>query len=221
VEAQRNLQHATTESNVMLTPLFKSAATDAPIEELIAGRWSPRAFDANRRVEPEKLSSLFEAARWAPSCFNEQPWRYLVFDGSNPDARQKAEDCLVDGNAWAKQAPVLLIGVVRGTFTHNDKPNRHAAHDLGAASLALALQAAALGLVVHQMGGFKPDAARSYFSIPEGFEPLTMIAVGYPGDVDLLAPNQKAGETGPRSRKPQREFVFFASWQAQPDERTA
>ena len=198
----------------MLTPLFKPAATDAPIENLIAGRWSPRALDASRRVEPEKLLSLFEAARWAPSCFNEQPWRYLVFDGSDSEARQKAEACLAEGNAWAKQAPVLLIGVVRETFTRNDKPNRHAAHDLGAAGLALALQATALGLVVHQMGGFDPGAARGYFSIPEGFEPLTMIAVGYPGDVDLLAPNLKTGETGPRTRKPQKEFVFFGGWSA-------
>lgn len=205
----------------MRTPLFKPAATEAPIEELIAGRWSPRAFDSGRRVEPEKLASLLEAARWAPSCFNEQPWRYLVFDGSDPEARQKAEECLVEGNAWAKRAAVLLIGVVRGTFTHNGKPNRHATHDLGAASLALALQAAALGLVVHQMGGFKPDDARSFFAIPEGFEPLTMIAVGYAGDVDLLTLSQKAGETGPRARKPQAEFVFFGRWPVETADRTA
>jgi len=196
----------------MRTPVHKPAPTDHPIVELVADRWSPRAIDAQRPVEKEKLARLFEAARWAPSCFNEQPWRYLVLDGSDPEARRKAEDCLAEGNAWAKQAPVLLIGVAREAFTHNGKPNRHAAHDLGAASLAVALQASALGLVAHQMGGFDPARARSSCAIPEGYEPFTMIAIGYPGDVENLPAAAQKSETGPRSRRPQRDFVFFGRW---------
>jgi len=205
----------------MLTPVAKPAPTDAPIEALLAARWSPRAFDPGRRVEPEKLARLFEAARWAPSCFNEQPWRYLIFDGSDPDARRNAEACLTDGNAWAKRASVLLVGVARETFSHNGKPNRHAIHDLGAASMALVLQATALGLVAHQMGGFNPAMARSFFGIPEGFEPMTMIAVGYPGEQEELSPDRLKSETGPRSRKPQRAFVFHGHWPASAAERTA
>lgn len=205
----------------MLTPVAKPARTDAPIEDLIAARWSPRAFDSTREVEPEKLSSLFEAARWAPSSSNEQPWRYLVFDGSDADARQRAEECLSRGNAWAKNAPVLLIGAARTTFTRHGKPNRHAAHDLGAASMALVLQATALGLIAHQMGGFDPAVARGHFAVPEEFDLLTMIAVGYPGDVDELPAERRAAETGSRSRKPEKEFVFVGGWPTGIVERTA
>src|SRR5262249_34891150 len=135
----------------------KIAPSDVPIAPWLAQRWSPRAV-ASRPVEPETLRIVLEAARWAPSCFNEQPWRYLLFDQRAPAGLEAARSCLVGANAWAKKPPVLLISVVRDNFTHNGKPNRTAQHDVGLASENLVLQATELGLVTHQMAGF--DAAR-------------------------------------------------------------
>jgi nitroreductase len=205
----------------MRTQIAKPAATEVPIAEPLASRWSPRAFDPDHPVEPEKVTALFEAARWAPSSSNEQPWRYLVFDGRDAEARRMAEDCLTPGNAWAKRAAILLIGCTKRTYTRNGKPNRHATHDLGAASMSLVLQATSMGLIAHQMGGFDPAAARGAFAIPDDFDVMTMIAVGYPGDVDLLPPERRASETGPRSRKPAANFAFRDRWPGEADLRTA
>jgi nitroreductase len=205
----------------MLTPVAKPAVAEVPIAEPMASRWSPRAFDPSRTVEPEKLLALFEAARWAPSSSNEQPWRYMVFDGRNRDARERAESCLAGGNSWAKRAPLLLIACAKRTYTRNGKLNGHAAYDLGAATMALVLQATALGLVAHQMGGFDPEAARTHFAVPDDFSVLTMIAIGYPGEVDLLPPDRRDAELGPRSRKPVAEFVFGDRWPEAVSARTA
>lgn len=191
----------------------KQAETEHPVHELFERRWSPRAFDA-RAVEPEKLRSLLEAARWAASCFNEQPWSFIVAaKGDEGDAYERLLGCLAEANArWAGRAPVLMISVARLDFQRNGKPNRHAFHDVGQAAAHLALQATALGLAVHQMAGFDVSKARERFNVPEGFEPVAAIAVGYPGDPAELPEDLRAKELGPRARRPLEEFVFGNDW---------
>ena len=191
----------------------KPAETEHAVHELIRRRWSPRAF-ASRAVEPEKLRSVLEAARWAASCFNEQPWSFIVAaKETEGDAYERLLSCLVEANAlWAGRAPVLMISVARLNFKRNDKPNRHAFHDTGQAAAHLALQATALGLAVHQMAGFDVSKAREQFNIPEGFEPVAAIAVGYPGDPEVLPEDLRAKELGPRARRPLEEFVFGETW---------
>ncbi|HEU4390150.1 MAG TPA: nitroreductase family protein [Blastocatellia bacterium] len=192
----------------------KTATTDYPVHELIARRWSPRVFDEGRAIERKKLFTLLEAARWAPSCFNEQPWRYLVFDGSDPDALDRARQCLVEGNAWALKAPLLMLSVAYERFSANDKPNRHAQHDVGLASENLVLEATALGLVAHQMAGYDAERARREFGIPEGFTPMAMIAIGYPyqGSMDVIPEKLMKKEVAPRERRPLGEVAFDGKW---------
>ena len=191
----------------------KKADTRVPIQELLASRWSGRAIDPDRSLEPQVVTSLLEAARWAPSCFNEQPWRFLVFDGADPSARELARDCLVDGNSWARKAPLLLLSVARETFARNDKPNRHAQHDVGLATENLVLQASSLGLVTHQMAGYDADRARTAFAIPDGFTPMAMIAVGHPGRLEDLPEALQEREIAPRSRNDLRVIAFAGAWE--------
>lgn len=191
----------------------KTAPIDHPISEILAHRWSPRAYDPSRPVASSDLLSMLEAARWAPSCFNEQPWRYLIFDQSDPDGLTRARDCLSGGNAWAKSAPMLLLSVARLTFTHNSKPNRHASHDVGAASLSLALQASALGLWAHQMAGYDVTKARAYFNIPDDCELMAMIAVGYTLPESDLPSDIREKERAPRQRRPVAGFAFRGDWE--------
>lgn len=192
----------------------KPAPLDHPVHELLARRWSPRAFEKGRTIEPAKVLSLLEAARWAPSCFNDQPWRYLVWDGSDPASRRKADECLSPGNEWAYEAPVLMLSVARSTFAHNGKPNRTSQHDVGLASENLVLQAVALGLAAHQMAGFDLAKTRTAFDIPEGFEPVAMIAVGYPfkGDLASLPEKVRKGELAARTREPVGVIAFAGGW---------
>ena len=194
----------------------KKAPANYPLNELIARRWSPILFDENRSVEREKILSLLEAARWSPSCFNDQPAHYLVFDGADSAALESARGCLVEGNAWARKAPLLMLSVARDNFAYNGQPNRHAHHDVGAASENLVLQAVDLGLIAHQMAGYDADKAREEFSIPEGFTPMAMIAIGYPDDDALDAADEKARkrELASRSRKPLDETAFAGKWNA-------
>ncbi|HJQ24454.1 MAG TPA: nitroreductase family protein [Blastocatellia bacterium] len=194
----------------------KPAPTSYPLDPDIKRRWSPRLFEEDRQVEREKILSLLEAARWAPSCFNEQPWRYLVFDGSDPAALEKARGCLVPGNAWALKAPLLMISIARDNFTHNEEPNRTAQHDVGLGSENLVLQAVALGLVAHQMAGFNTEQARSEFHIPNDYTVLAMIAIGYPyrGSLDELDEKTRARELAARQRKPIGEIAFAGTWNA-------
>ena len=183
-----------------------------PIHNLLRQRWSPRAFD-DRPVEPEKLRSLFEAARWAPSSNNEQPWRFLVATKENTTEYDRLFNCLVEGNQkWAHRAPALLLSVAKLQF-EDGSPNRHALHDTGMAAENLVLQATALGLVAHQMAGFRVDQARTDCKIPEGYEPVAMIAVGYPGDPALLSDRLRAREAQPRVRKPVTELVHSVTWE--------
>jgi nitroreductase len=188
------------------------APSEVPIHDLIARRWSPRAF-ADRPVNPATLRQLFEAARWAASCFNAQPWLYIVATRENPEEFRKMLGCLVEFNqAWAKAAPVLALSVAQLKFQHDGSVNRHAGHDVGAASALLALQATALGLAVHQMGGFDAQLARKTYGIPPEYEPMAAMAIGYPGDPASLPEKLRERETAPRSRKPASEFVFSGAW---------
>lgn len=190
------------------------AVTQTPINETIANRWSGRAFDATKAVSKEQIVSLCEAARWAPSCFGDEPWRFMVWDkNSNADAWQKAFDCLVPGNQeWVKNAPVLLLVCADTLFGHNQKPNRWAQYDTGAAAENLCLQAADLGLMAHQMGGFNVDAIREAFAIPEQFTLMAMVAVGYAGDANQLSDDLKARELAARKRKPLADLFFDSAW---------
>ena len=190
----------------------KPADSQFPILELIRNRWSPRAF-ANRPLEREKLQSLLEAARWAPSCFNEQPWSYIVATKEDPSAFECLLSCLVPANQiWAKDAPVLMISVASLNFQRNSKPNRHGIHDVGLASENLVLQAEALGVSVHQMAGFDVDAAIKTYGIPDGFVPVAAFAIGYQGDPASLSDELRERELEPRTRKPLSAFVFSGKW---------
>ena len=190
-----------------------------PLEGLLPAlrtRWSPRSF-SSRAVSAEDLHRVFEAARWAASSSNEQPWQYLVGvrDASNPDSphhlvHEKIFSTLVGFNKqWAGSAPVLILGLARGTFAHNGKPNAYAFHDLGAASSYLTLQAAELGISTHQMAGYEHDLARQVFAIPAEYVLGSVIALGYQDEPAALHNEEMiAREIAPRTRKPLNEFVF-------------
>lgn len=165
----------------------KHAKTAYPIHELLQARWSPRAF-AERPIEREVIGSLLEAARWAPSSFNEQPWRFLIATREDPETFQELAGCLSEGNRpWAARAPLLILTVAK-TYFGNDpqKKNRHAFHDVGLATQNLVIQATAMGLYVHQMAGFDRAKARELFEIPEGYEPVAVLAVGHLDDPETL-----------------------------------
>ncbi|MEM1098415.1 MAG: nitroreductase family protein [Planctomycetota bacterium] len=191
--------------------MSKIARAQHPILDCLADRWSPRAF-AGRPVEREKLQALFEAARWAASAFNEQPWRFVVATEDQGDAYDRVLSCLVEANqAWAKAAPVLGITAVSETFKKNGKDNRCAEHDLGLAMGNLSAQATALGLVVHQMAGIEPDAAKDKLNIPDGFHAFSAFAIGYAGDPEALPEGwMRDSETSPRDRNGFDDFVFGA-----------
>ncbi|MCL4201355.1 MAG: nitroreductase family protein [Pirellulaceae bacterium] len=192
----------------------KEAILDHPIHELLGKRWSPYAF-ADRHVSDADLRSLFEAARWAPSSYNEQPWRYIVATKSNPAEFERLLSCLVEPNqVWAKAAPVLALGCTCLQFARNQKPNAAAIHDLGLASASLSLQATVLGLFVHQMIGILPDRARELYGIPEDTQPVTGLAIGYADTPDKLPEGYRERDLAPRSRKPLAEFVFGGQWGA-------
>ena len=190
----------------------KPAPAAHPIHELIARRWNSRAIDADRPVTPEMLASLLEAARWAPSSGNEQPWRFVVFDDRDPAAREQARDCLTSGNAWARRAPVLVLSAAESRRARDGSHNRHAQHDVGLATENLALQAVAHDLVAHPMAGFDKDRARAAFGVPESVEPMAMIAIGYPGDEEALSESQRAREHAPRERRPITQSAFLGRW---------
>ncbi len=190
----------------------KSAETQYPIHDLLRRRWSPRAF-SDRRVDPAIMRSLLEAARWAPSSYNEQPWSFIVATKDDPVEFGRLLSCLVEGNIqWAQHAPVLMVSVARLSFEDDGKPNRHAFHDVGLAVANLIVQATALGLVVHQMAGIFPDKMRELYGIPEGYEAVAGIALGYPGDPQSLPEGLRKRELAPRERKPLTEFVFTGRW---------
>lgn len=182
------------------------------IHELLRRRRSPRAF-STQPVRDDTLARLFEAARWAASSSNEQPWGFVVGTADRPEDYARLLGCLNESNAvWAGKAPVLMLSVARRRFARNGSENRHAWHDLGAASASLTLQATAEGLVVHQMAGFDAEKARETLGLPEGYDPVAMMAVGYVGDPEDLPETLRERELAVRTRRPSSEFVFGGRW---------
>jgi len=192
----------------------KTAITSVKIHELIQNRWSPRSFDPNKEVSDDDLKALMEAARWAPSCYNDQPWRYIVCVKAKDESTwQNALTLLAEKNQlWAKNAPILMLAAAMETFNHNGKPNRWAIYDTGAASASLCLQATALGLAVHQMGGFDAEKAREVFDLPEDCQPMAMMAVGVQADADSLPDDFREAELATRSRAPLEQRFYFGKW---------
>ncbi len=188
--------------------------TDHPISAAIQKRWSPYVF-ADRDVSKEDLLSLFEAARWAASSYNEQPWRYIVATRDDREGFERVLSCLVEANRdWAQHAPVLVLGAVSTRFARNDKPNRAAEHDLGLASANLTLEATKRGISVHQMIGILPERAKDVFEIPDGYEVLTGLAIGYHGaNPDVDDKFQERDDQQPKGRRPIAEFVFTHTWE--------
>ena len=194
-----------------MSTLKRPAETSTAIHDLIAHRWSPRAFES-KPVEPEKLRSLLEAARWAPSSYNAQPWYFIVGTKDNPENYKRVLESLIEFNqGWAKNAPVLALSVAKLKFD-DGKPNRHAFHDVGQAAANLSLQAEALGLSVHQMAGIDPEKARKLFDIPADYEAVAGIAIGYAGEPASLPDGLRERELAPRQRKPLDSFVFTGQW---------
>ena len=187
--------------------------TDVTVHGLIRERRSPLAF-SGAQVTGGELQALLEAARWAASSYNEQPWRFVIGDRHrNLEAFDRVLSTLMPGNAiWAGKAPVLMVVVAKTTFSHNGAPNRHARYDTGAAVAQLSLEATALGLGVHQMGGFDPEKARTALNIPDGFEAVAVLAIGRPGDASELSRDLQARDSTARSRRPLDELVFDGVW---------
>lgn len=181
----------------------------------IGERWSPYRFDT-QSVESSKLAQCFEAASWAASSFNEQPWRWIVATREDSAAFEKMLGCLMEPNqGWASKAGALVLTAYRPKFSRNENPNRVALHDLGQAAAHLALQAAALGLQVHQMAGINLSQIRAEYQIPDEFEPATAIAIGYPETAepaDDFGRSMVEREQSARRRKPVTEQVFHGSW---------
>ncbi len=178
------------------------------LNKAIQNRWSPRAF-SDKKVTKEMIDLLFEAARWAPSSRNEQPWSYYYVHRDNQKVFSDLVGILTgDNHGWAKEAQVLIISVMKKNLDYKNLPNGKALHDTGAANVSIAIQAAEMGLQVHQMGGFDKEKAMKYLQLEtENFEPVTMIAVGFQGDADQLPEDLKMRELQPRKRKEIVEFV--------------
>jgi nitroreductase len=187
---------------------LKSGDFESPILEVIQMRRSRRAY-SNRLVEKENIASLFEAARWAPSSVNEQPWLYLYATKDQPELWNKIFEALNESNkVWAVNAPLLILSLARRNYLRNDRPNLSARYDLGAANAFLSLQAAHIGLNVHQMGGFNAEKVKENLNVPDHFESVVIMAIGYPGLADTLPAHLKEREMAPRERYVQQEFVM-------------
>jgi nitroreductase len=202
-----------TSLDVNALALDKTAATSAPIHPLLAERWSPRAFQEGRAVEPEKILAVLEAARWAPSGGNSQTWRFIVWDRQRDAiAFEQAFETLGEQNKiWVKRAPVL-IGVFSWPFRDSGEPAPSAAYDAGAAAFALSIQAEALGLSTHQMGGFDKAALKEKLQLPEELVAHTIIGLGYRAHPDVLHEKARLRELLVRERKPLTDTVFFDRW---------
>ena len=192
--------------------MSRNAVTSTPLATVLAERWSPRAFDPTREPDDRQLRAVFEAATWAPSANNIQPWRFLV-GRRGDDTYQGIFDALVPFNQeWAHSAPVLFAGIAH-TVRPDGNPHSHAAYDLGQAVAHLTVQAQHEGLRVHQMGGFVAERLRETFDVPEDFEPFVVGTIGYVGDPATLSERLRERETGPRVRRPVTETVFAGAWE--------
>ncbi len=191
----------------------KKADTALPIMDALAHRWSGRAYDEDQPVDQASLTKILEAARWTPSCFNEQPWRLVIFDRfQDPEAFEMAVSCLVEANqTWAKAAPILMLAAAETLFG-NGSSNRWASYDTGAAIMSLSIEATHLGLMVHQMGGFKAAEIKARLSIPDHVDCLTMIAIGYQLEKERIPEALISREEGERSRKPLSDLLFKGTW---------
>lgn len=188
--------------------ITKIANTDFPIHDLIAKRWSARAF-STKKVEKSKLLSILEAARWAPSSRNEQPWRYIVFTDDNPQKLDKARSVLLEINNYANRAPILICAITKKTYSDNRIYNKLHFHDLGAANENMFLESFNQGLIMHEMGGFDREKARGVFNIPEDYEVGIMIAIGYQDSHKILPERYREKPDSPRERKPLSEIAFL------------
>ena len=192
----------------------KPATTRVKIHDIIQERWSPRSFNPDKPVSHDDLLALLEAARWSPSCFNDQPSRFLVcVKAADEISWQNALAVLVEKNRrWAKNAPVLMLAVAMENFNHNGQPNRWAMYDTGAASVSLCLQATAMGMIVHQMGGFDAELCREQFNLPQHCTPMSVIAIGYQAEADALSDEFKQRELAERTRANFDERFYFGRW---------
>lgn len=195
-------------------------ALEVPIMPVLAQRRSPRAY-TRQPVPAEVLQQVFAAASSSASCFGEQPWRFIVgTQADSPEAYHKILGAFAEFNqVWAKNAPVLGVGIAKLNFSHDGNPNAWAKYDVGQACATLAIQATELGLQVHQMAGFAPDKVRAAFGIPAGYEAVVVFTLGYPGHLEALPEALQERETGPRTRKPLAEFLFEGGWPAADEER--
>ena len=190
----------------------KEAETEPSVHELIRARWSPRAF-ASKQVTNEDLRTVLEAARWAASSYNEQPWRFFVARKSDAAGFERLFGTLVPANqAWAAKAPVLIIMAAKRTFSHNGSANYYALHDAGQALAHLMLQAPAVGLHAHAMAGFDREKARKELGIPDDYEIGAAMALGYLGDPEELPEQAREAESAKRERKPLNEIAFGPHW---------
>ena len=192
-----------------INTLDKSASTDKHLISAIANRWSPRSF-SKKPVSEETLLTLFEAARWAASSMNEQPWRF-VYAHKGESEYEAIANALYDGNKWAEQAPVLIIAAAKQTFSKNGKINASALYDLGLAVGNLSTQATEEGLSLHQMGGFDKQIVTENFHLDEDILPVVIIALGYAGSPDQLPEPLYSREVSERTRKPLSDISFHGS----------
>ena len=191
----------------------KKANTEVSINNIIAERWSPRAFDSSHVINEDSIKSLFESARWAPSCYGDQPWQYILFKKEDATGWTSVLNCLSIGNQnWAMDASILIVVCANKNFNHNGEPNRWSQYDTGAASENICLQAVSIGLAAHQMGGFDQEKIRNLSNIPSEFDILACMAVGKHLDESKLSPVQKQKETQVRSRKPLKDIYFINEW---------
>lgn len=194
--------------------LEKPIDTTRPIHDLLVQRWSGVAYDPDRDIDKDTRLALAEAARWSPSCFGDQPWRFIFCHRrENPDAWDNAFQCLAEANqTWNRNVPLLILTCHDTRFVRNDKPNGYGAYDSGAAAMSICLEATRHGLMTHQMAGFDPERARELFRIPERYVPKAMMAVGYQLPADRIPEQFRERESTARQRRPLGESFFDGSW---------
>lgn len=183
--------------------------TAKTVKDTILKRKSPLAF-SDKAVSQEDMDTLLDAARWAASAYNEQPWRFIYAKKQeDPDGFKALHDILLPGNQpWAEKASVLMLVIAKNTFSANGKPNAHAFYDAGQAVGTLAIQATSMGISLHQMGGFSSEKAIEHLNLNEDYSPVAAVAIGYQGDPEQLPENLKKRELSPRKRKSLSEIAF-------------
>lgn len=185
----------------------RTADTSVPIHPLLAERWSPRAYDAAATIPEATLTALIEAARWAPSAFNDQPWRFLVARRGTSAFEKIVASMQEFNRMWAASASALIV-TVAVTESAEGKPRPLAPFELGMAVGHLLVQAQHEGYITHQMSGFEPDAVRAAFALADGLQPVTIVAVGSHGDPAALPDSIRGRENTPRARKPLADILL-------------